>query len=286
MLDGGDRLLAGALAVTLGLWSCATPSGQGQSRPPAQPDSSTVHPVASASLLEPTSASSTPAQTPTPEEKPPVPLPENLRPGEIVRVPLPQYRAAFVAHGNPGTRRALIYLHGICGDIHKVSDWSVEASEYVTTIALYGNSPCPDTPNRFSWNQDITFIHELIQTALVRVAEQRDGQLDVAQVVLFGYSQGAHRAERLAERYPEHYPWLILGGPPTTPTIEHLHKIRRAVILVGSEERHELPSAAAAALSAQGVPTSFDVFPGAGHGSFGPRSPEVMSRALRWLLDP
>jgi predicted esterase len=212
-------------------------------------------------------------------------LPGHVRPGEPTRVTIPGYRAALVFHGKPGVTRAMIYLHGVCGNVQKIEDWTDMASNYVTTIALYGNKPCPTAPARASWNQDIEFIHQLIQTALNRVAEDRAGQLDVHRAVLFGYSQGASRAERLVERYPEHYPWLVLGGPPSPPRFERLRGARRSVILVGSEEHQEHLAGVAQELTTLGAPTEFNVFSGVGHGSFGRDAPRVMNETLSWLLE-
>lgn len=211
-------------------------------------------------------------------------LPPDVRPGEVTRVPLPGYRAAFVVHGGAETRRALIYLHGICGNVERIRDWTAVAANHVTTIALYGNKPCPSSPSRFSWNQDIEFIHQLAQTALEEVAKARGGLLDVDRAVVFGYSQGALRAERLVAKYPEHYPWLILGGPPSAPQYELVKGARRSAILVGSEEHQEHLGRVAADLTALGAPTRFDVFPGAGHGAFGPQASDVVNATLTWLL--
>lgn len=214
------------------------------------------------------------------------PLPAGVEPGVVVRVPLPDYRAAFVVHGQPGTRRALVYLHGICGNVDKIRDWAPAVAGTVTTIAVYGNKECPTSAIRFSWNQDVEFIHNLIQVALARVADARGGQLDVEQVVLFGYSQGASRAERLVERHPERYPWLILGGPPKAPEFAHIERAHRSALLVGTEEHQEHLADVAEELTTRGVPTRFDTFAGAGHGGFGASAPAVMSRTLTWLLAP
>lgn len=212
-------------------------------------------------------------------------LPAGVEPGVVTRVPIPGYRAAFVVHGEAGVTRAMVYLHGVCGNVDKIRDWTEQASHHVTTIAIYGNKACPTSSSRFSWNQDIEFVHQLVQNTLAEVAKTRDGQLDVSRVVVFGYSQGASRAERLAERHPTHYPWVILGGPPSTPRLEHLGGLQRLAILVGSEERQEHLADVAAAFTANGLPTHFDVFAGAVHGVFGRSSPDVMDRTLRWLLD-
>lgn len=270
-------------AVLLALWltthSCGAPQRSPTHRPRGAPAASasvaTSQPRVVATTAAPTATLGTP-NVPT--------LPADLRLGEFSRVRLPNYRAALVVHGEANTRRALIYLHGICGNVERIRDWTAAAAKYVTIIALYGNKPCPTSATLFSWNQDIEFIHELAQLALAKVAEARGGLLDVDRAVLFGYSQGASRAERLVERHPESYPWVILGGPPAPPLWEHLRQVNRAAILVGSEEHHEHLRDAAANLSSLGAATRFDIFEGVGHGGFGPRAPQVMTDTLSWLL--
>jgi predicted esterase len=269
-------VLVSSLLVVLGCGAPASP-------PPAVGQEvnaeATTIPARPSQAPAPTSAvvaAFTPPNVPT--------LPADVRPGEFTRVRLPKYRAALVVHGAAHTRRALVYLHGICGDVERIRDWTSAAAEYVTTIALYGNKPCPTSSARFSWNQDIEFIHELVQVALAKVAQARGGLLDIERVALFGYSQGASRAERLVERHPEHYPWLILGGPPAPPRFEHLRRATKSVILVGSEEHQNELRDAAAELSSLGAPTRFDIFEGVGHGAFGPNAPAVMTNALDWLF--
>lgn len=270
-----------ALGTALNAGACAQTSSTA-----VMPSHMTPAPVTTAA---PASAApeevAPPASHPDVMATPPIALPPHLRPGEPTRVKLPGYRSAQVIHGRAGVTRALVYLHGICGDVDKIRSWANAVAGYVTTIALYGNKACPTTPSRMSWNQDIEFIDALVQTALQRVATERDGQLDVHRVVLFGYSQGASRAQQLLARHPERYPWVILGGPPALPRLEHVQRARATALLVGSEEFHRPLSEAAEQWAAAGLRARLDVFPGAGHGSFGPSAGDVMVRTLRWLLE-
>jgi len=75
-----------------------------------------------------------------------------------------------------------------------------------------------------------------------------------------------------------------LGGPPAAPQYERVKGARRSAILVGSEEHQEHLLQVAEELTAHGAPTHFDVFPGAGHGAFGPKASEVVNATLTWLL--
>lgn len=212
------------------------------------------------------------------------PLPNGIVPGKMSRLAIPGYRPATVVHGRPGATRALVYLHGVCGDIEKIVAWGLAASERVTTIAIPGDRPCDGSP-RFRWSQDLGLIHHLVQRALLATQRARGGQLITDQVVLFGYSQGSIRAEKLGEKYPRHYPWLILGGLPRDPVGERLAAARGVVVLMGSRE----PSSAAIAratttLTELGLPMHFSLFPGAVHGQFGPQASPVITRSLSWLL--
>lgn len=213
-------------------------------------------------------------------------LPATIEPGELTSVPIPGYRPATVVHGGAQTSIAMVYLHGVCGQVSRIRDWSKAASDFVTTIAPLGNKACPDSKSRFSWNQDIELIDDYIGRALDAVATTRNGLLDTSAVVVFGYSQGASRAERLAERFPERYRWVILGGPPRPPVFERFEKVAGLALLVGTEEHQESLAELARDFTQQGVRTHFDQFAGVGHGFFGESSPEVMRRTLTWLRIP
>jgi hypothetical protein len=86
------------------------------------------------------------------------------------------------------------------------------------------------------------------------------------------------------ERHPQSYPWLILGGPPTSPQFEHIRQATRSAILVGSEEHQDQLRQVAENLTLLGAPTRFDVFEGVGHGNFGSKASVVMTNTLAWLL--
>lgn len=210
-------------------------------------------------------------------------LPPDIVPGELTRVPVKRYRAAYVAHAGGHITRALVYLHGVCGQVAKIEDWITAASAHATVIAVLGDKPCP-TNGRFAWSQDVQLIHLLIERALVATQAARQGRLEIEQVAVFGYSQGATRAERLAALHPERYRWVVLGGPPSPPHFERLHQAERLVLLAGSEEPLSYLSDQAVKFTALGLPTRYDEFKGVGHGAFGASAPVVMTDALRWLF--
>lgn len=277
--DGRVWALTLALSLPLACSSASAIEPAVQSPVPSQPSNEAP--------AEPPPATP-PAPVPEAEQAAPIVphLPDSITPGQLTTVRVPGYRAATVVHGQAQTRLAMVYLHGICGQVSRIAEWAEAAAEFVTTVAPMGNKPCPDSPSRFSWNQDIELIHRLIDEALTAVSQAREGQLDTSTVVLFGYSQGASRAERLVERYPGRYRWVILGGPPRPPELEPFRASLGLALLVGTEEHQEHLADLAHDFSARGVRTRFDQFAGVGHGRFGPSAPQVMRRTLSWLALP
>lgn len=210
------------------------------------------------------------------------PLPPSVRPGTWSHVVVPGYRRAYVVHADAEARTALLYLHGVCGDVEKIKDWAFAASERVTTVALLGDRLCEGT-TRFKWSQDIELIHQLAQRALQEVQRVRGGLLETDEVLVFGYSQGATRAELLAQRYPERYGRVILGGSPRAPNLERLGEARAVAIFGGELENRDHLVAGHEQLQAAGVSTRLDVLPGVGHGAFGPHSPQLVTQLVEWL---
>ena len=211
-------------------------------------------------------------------------LPPDVVIGELSRVRVDNYRAAHVAHAPAHVRRALVYLHGVCGDVTKIADWVEAATEQATVVAPGGDKPCSEG-HRYSWSQDVELIHRLIERTLAATRDARAGLLDIEQVAIFGYSQGASRAERLAALHPARYRWVLLGGPPSKPQFERLSQVQGLVLLAGSKERLPHLRSDAALFTERGLPASYFEFAGVGHGAFGPSSPAVMTEALRWLFE-
>ncbi len=116
------------------------------------------------------------------------------------------------------SRRVLVYLHGYCGDVNAVGAFVPAAQAHGTLIALLGDQPCPkDKPGRFKWGSDPYALDQRIQRAIRLVNRAQQLDLDAHDITLFGYSQGALRAESLARYYAQRYPRVILGGPRGGP---------------------------------------------------------------------
>jgi pimeloyl-ACP methyl ester carboxylesterase len=187
-------------------------------------------------------------------------------------VPVPHDQSLHVYHAPADQRRAIVYLHGVCGNVHAVRSWVDAALAFGTLIELVAESPCANRPGRFA--------------ALAAVKALRGGLLDTDQVVLFGYSQGAARVEALAHENPGRFAHVVLGSPPEKPDPKLLGACESVVVLGGTEEDTRHLQTGVLALQADGIRARYLFLPGAAHGEYGPRARDVVQQALLWLLDP
>jgi predicted esterase len=168
----------------------------------------------------------------------------------------------------PGPR-VLVYLHGYCGDVNAPGAFVPAAAAHGTLIALLGDQPCKDKPGRFKWSQDIHGLDERIKRAVRLVNRALKLELDPKDITLFGYSQGAVRAESLARYYSKHYPRVILGGPPRRPKPEHFTGVSVIAVFGGEkEDTHDMLGGAQDMIAA-GEHARFFLLPGVDHGDFG-----------------
>src|SRR4029078_11864236 len=91
--------------------------------------------------------------------------------------------------------------------------WEDVATRHGTLITLRADVPCGDRPG-FKWPKETEAIQARLERALAIVRDLRGGELDDQAPILIGYSQGAHRAEKLARPYPHPYRLLAPGGAP------------------------------------------------------------------------
>jgi pimeloyl-ACP methyl ester carboxylesterase len=169
---------------------------------------------------------------------------------------------------NPG-RRVLVYLHGYCGDVNAVGAFAPTAAAHGTLIALLGDQPCKGRPGRFKWSSDTHALDQRIQRAIRLVNRAHQWDLDVSDVTLFGYSQGAVRAEALVRYYAKRYPRVILGGPPRRLKVEHFKHVQAIAVFGGELENTSDMLGGADDLIAAGARARFFLLPGVDHGDFG-----------------
>jgi predicted esterase len=293
-------------ALSLGLTRCAGSELPLPPRPdaplsPARPlvvaPAASVEPIASAAPLAP------PVEPVVPLPAPPEPVAEAGRCASVPPllangaappapphdplgqdVPVPGDRPAYVLPGNAGDPRVIIYLPGMCGDTTAADHFQEAARAHGTLIAVRGDTPCEN--GRFKWRDDPAKIQTRIRAAFKEVNALRGGELDLTQALLFGYSQGAERAERVAALYPKQYPRLVLGGPPQKASPQRLAHAGRVAFLGGELETTENMRAGFEALQAAGIACRFFTLDCAYHGWFGTNAEAQLAEVLDWVSSP
>ncbi|MES1184013.1 MAG: hypothetical protein ABUL60_09360 [Myxococcales bacterium] len=303
--------LAVAAIAALSLARCASPepafvppvvpqpfamAARGKSAPPYAVAASSSTPVTTpVSTPAPASDGSPPPESPAPVQEPTPPVhcadaPALLPDGSVPPVPphaplghdvdIPGDRPAYVLPGNPGDSRVIVYLHGMCGDATAADFFRGAVRAHGTLIAVRGDTPCEN--GRFKWRDDASKIQMRIRAAFAQVNAE-SGQLTLEGALLFGYSQGAERAERVAARFPDHYPRVVLGGPPTKASPLKLSRARRVAILGGELETTENMRAGFDALVAAGIGARFFTLDCAYHGYFGSNAEGQLGEVLDWV---
>jgi predicted esterase len=256
-------------------------------------------PAPDPSALPPAAPPATTDATTTPAEAAPAPAPEEhcasapklLADGSVPPAPphaplgeeidVPGDRPVYVLPGNPGDARVIIYLHGMCGDSTAADFFREAARAHGTLIALRGDTPCEN--GRFKWRADPSTIQSRIRAAFKRVNALRSAELDLDRALLFGYSQGAERAERVAALYPKQYPRVVLGGPPTKASPQRLAHARRVAIFGGELETTENMRAGFDALVNAHITARFFTLDCAYHGYFGSNAESQLAELLDWV---
>jgi predicted esterase len=210
------------------------------------------------------------------------PAPPHPPLGEDVDVP--GDRPAYVLPGEAGDPRVIVYLPGMCGDATAPDYFREAVRAHGTLIAVRGDTPCDN--GRFKWRDDPAKIQARIEQAFAHVNALRGGELSLEQALLFGYSQGADRAEKVAARFPKAYPRVVLGGPPLKPSPRKLGHAKRVVVLGGELETTENMRAGFDALQAAGIASRFVTLECAYHGYFGTNAEAQLAEVLDWVSAP
>jgi predicted esterase len=199
-------------------------------------------------------------------------------------IDIPGDRPAYILPGNVGDPRVIVYLHGMCGDVTAPDYFREAVRAHGTLIAVRGDTACHT--GRFKWRDDASKIQTRIRAAIKHVNAALGGALSLDTALLFGYSQGAERAERVAALYPKQYPRLVLGGPPTKASPQRLARAQRVAILGGELETTETMRMGHAALLTAGIASRFFTLDCAYHGYFGERAESQLTDVLDWVTAP
>lgn len=295
-------LAVGVLALLLD--GCAeTPPGPRRRALPTTPVSVPQAPASALAAAAPASlgaAPSAPSATAAPSGAPALPPSVGLAPSaaplppadavsferpRLERVGVPGDKALQVVFAPAGVRRALIYLHGVCGNVPALLDFAGAVRRYATIIALLGDERCPERGG-WRWASPIPHLERRVEAALRAVQRARSGELDLEQVIAFGYSQGASYALGLHRAEPGRFPWLILGGSPVHPSPEQLPEVSGVLMFGGEYEPHRRGMQTIEELLEAGRRARWLTLPKVGHGRFGNGAAVTLDDGVRWLLEP
>jgi pimeloyl-ACP methyl ester carboxylesterase len=204
--------------------------------------------------------------------------------GRIRSVEVAGDRAAYVVDGNPGVRRPIVYLHGMCADPRDdLEAWGGIAKDHGTIVALVGDVPCKDRPGRTQWTTDPAALDERVEAAIRAVSTASGAKLEPGELLVIGESMGAARAELLASKFRDRYTRLVLVGSPQVPSPRNLSAVKAVANLAGEKETQEKMKAGTRALEGAGTPARFWELPGATHGQYGPEGERIMSEAVGFV---
>jgi predicted esterase len=209
------------------------------------------------------------------------------RHGRSTTLPIDGDITAEVLLGPATSTVALIYLHGVCGDPFAFRSWARAARRYATFVSLRGDLGCDKRPKRRKWSWDLKRLDRRIVAAVTAASQWRVelgmAALDIEDIVVVGYSQGAHRAEYLASQFPERYRRVGLFATPERPGAGRLAKNLRVLLVAGAWDARKHIFEGYEAVKRRTAARYFEL-PKARHGQYGPAAPTVMDRALRWLV--
>jgi pimeloyl-ACP methyl ester carboxylesterase len=170
-----------------------------------------------------------------------------------------------------------LFLSGVCSHPLGYAQ-AIErvAAEHGVLLAVQGDVSCGGDLHR--WSGDLGAMARRISAAFAaaEIAEQ--------DVTVFGYSQGAERAERLAAAHPGTFTRVVLIASPVTPSAARLAHVRAVALMAGTKDM-ALPhmKEAATALRAAHIRATFFEIPGARHGQMGDDPEATFAPVLAWL---
>ena len=280
--------LAASLMGCVASGPSSPPPGRGSevvrvAAPPAP--APTIEPVrageAVSSSVEPGTEKAPPV-APSSAEAPAAPV-ERFDPTLPTKVPVAGDLVAEVAHGAVGNRSVIVYLHGVCGDVHKFRAWTEAAVHFGTVVAVRGDDKCKDA-GRYKWGFGTDRTDRRILAALRAVSAVRSVPLDLEAITLVGYSQGSARAEALVRAFPSRYRRAVLVAGPKEHASGSFHDALGVAIVAGGKDLKTHLRDSAAKAAKVGVRARYFELPGARHGEYGESAVRVMGAALTWVF--
>jgi len=202
-----------------------------------------------------------------------------------------------IALGPPHVGRAILYMHGHCGNPLAFTSWAHAATRFGTLISLRGDTKCKGRSGRRKWSYDYAGIDRRIRAAIAAVDDERRDfvdsveitPLDPEDVVLIGYSQGAKRVEFMTHDFPHRYRRVVSIAVADEPSPYRLEPAERVLLMGGAWDARKHIKEGYDKLrrlqrrTGRGAVRYMEL-PEARHGEYGPQAEEVMTEALEWLL--
>lgn len=181
----------------------------------------------------------------------------------------------------------VVFLHGWgdSGESYRELAKAVTA-EGVAGLAIPG--AVPQMQNSYRWPTDsFASTHTYLQRRLS--AERKKGSIDLSQVYLLGFSQGALHAVGVLAGYPNHYRGALAispGGRLDAPTAIQGATSRRLTLVVGKEEpegNRELAQACVKLWQSKSLPVQGIEHAGGHH--FPEDFSDQLPKLLKWLRE-
>jgi predicted esterase len=174
----------------------------------------------------------------------------------------------------------------VCGNPLAFQSWAKAAAAHATFISMRGDLKCEKRKRRYKWSYNFKGLDQRIDRVIAAANELRGDDakpLDESEVVLIGYSQGAHRVETMAHRYPKRYPRVVIIAPAREPDPFKLRKSERILLIAGEKDAKKHIRKGYEKLKKNGATAKYLELPGARHGEYGPEAQRVMAEGLDWL---
>jgi pimeloyl-ACP methyl ester carboxylesterase len=212
-----------------------------------------------------------------------IPRPAEARPVQAEEVAVPGDLPAVVVRASGERHQQMLFLGGMC--VHPggyVESFQRAAANRGDLVAVQGDISCGGDGSMRKWSSDLDVMDRRIEAAF-----RAGGLGEPRNAIVIGYSQGAERAERLVERWPEKYDRALLLASPVTPSPRKLGRARAVVTMAGTlDASTRSMQNAVAALNRASVPAMFVELPGARHGQMGEDPEETMDAALEFVEQP
>jgi hypothetical protein len=233
-------------------------------------DAPSTAPVSTESAA--TVASAAPAADPAPPET-----------AAVERIEVPGDEMASFVRASDGAPPRVVFLAGICTIGYAyLYDFPEAARAHGGVITLEGDQPCPSDKAYRSFSSDADKQEQRIEAAITAMT----GAYAVPEggFTLVGYSRGATIAERMAKKWPERYPRIVLIGSPSEPALDLLNSARAVVTMSCSKDVPWRMKGALPGLKRRGIPAEYFEMPDCTHGLIADGE-RVFGEAFDWLAE-